>query len=109
MKYVIKCNLFTFELIRDWVNSKVVKSEFYSWKKSKRRGMCGKFTISSLKFHVNCFQWCWTMWLEYVIKCRLFTRKWYVMERSLMWYNGMNLNGKIQTKLIKLSTVHVVQ
>ena len=109
VKYVIKCNLFTFELTRDWVNSKVVKSEFYSWKKSKRRGMCGKFTISSLKFHVNCFQWCWTMWLEYVIKCRLFTRKWYVMERSLMWYNGMNLNGKIQTKLIKLSTVHVVQ
>ena len=32
-----------------------------------------------------------------------------MMERSLMWYNGMNLNGKIQTKLVKLSTVHVVQ
>ena len=55
VKYVIKCKLFTFELTRDWVNSKVVKSEFYSWKKSKRRGMCGKFIISSLKFHVNCF------------------------------------------------------
>ena len=27
------------------------------------------------------------MRLEYVIKCRLFTRKWNVMERSLMWWD----------------------
>ena len=30
---------------------------------------------------------CWTMLLLYIIKCRLFTRKWHKMEQSLMWQN----------------------
>ena len=32
---------------------------------------------------------CWTMLLLYIIKCRLFTWKWYKMEQSLMWQNGI--------------------
>ena len=38
-----------------------------------------KFTISCSWFHVNFFQWSWKMQLEYMIKCRLFTRKWQVI------------------------------
>ena len=29
------------------------------------------------------------MQLEHVMKCRLFTRKWHVMEQSLIWQNGI--------------------
>ena len=83
--YVKKCMLFT----RNWVKSKVAKSKFYLLKNSKRKRTCGKFTISSTKFHVNFFLWCWIMRLEYVIKCRLFTRKWHVTERGPIWRNGI--------------------
>ena len=75
------------ELTRNWVNSKVAESQFYSWKKCGR--MRGKFTISSIKFDVNFLQECWIMRIEYEIKCRLSTRKWHVRERSLMWQNGI--------------------
>ena len=34
-------------------------------------------------------KYCWTMLLLYIIKCRLFTRKWHKMEQSLMWQNGI--------------------
>ena len=77
------------ELTCDWVKSKVAKCKFYLQKNSKRRRTGGKFTISSTKFHVNFFLWCWIMWLEYVIKCRLFTRKWHVTERGPIWRNGI--------------------
>ena len=60
--------------------------------------MRGKFTICSIKFHVNFFQWCRIMRLEYVIKCRLSTRKWHVMGRSLMWQNGIWLVEYISSK-----------
>ena len=48
-----------------------------------------KFTDSAVQFHVNFFQWDWTMPLEYKIKCMLFTRKWHVIEQSLAWQNGI--------------------
>ena len=44
--------------------------------------LCNFTTKSKLKL-------CWTMLLLYIIKCRLFTRKWYKMEQSLMWQNGI--------------------
>ena len=53
-----KMQVVYWELTRNWVNSKAAKSEFYSWKKSKRGRMRWKFTISSVKFHVNFFQRC---------------------------------------------------
>ena len=37
--------------------------------------LLGKFTDSAIQFHVNFFQWDWTIPLEYMIKCMLFTRK----------------------------------
>ena len=48
-----------------------------------------KAAISSIKFHVNCFQWGWIIRFEYVIKCKLFTRRWHVIEHSLMWTSGI--------------------
>ena len=93
VKYVIKCRLFYWELTRNWVNSKAAKSEFYSWKKSKRRRMRWKFTISSVKFHVNFFQ-----------RCRI-TR----IMRSLKWQNEIWLvESNIQARE-KLPNNHVVQ
>ena len=45
-------------------------------RKSQNTGeLCVKFTISSIYFHVDFFQSSSTMWLEYVIKYSLFTRK----------------------------------
>ena len=38
---------------------------------------------------VNIFQWGWTMWLENVIKCWLFTRKSHIMEQSLIRVTGI--------------------
>ena len=60
--------------------------------------MRGKFTICSIKFHVNFSQWCRIMRLEYVIKCRLSTRKWHVIWRGLMWQNGIWLVEYISSK-----------
>lgn len=37
---------------------------------------------------MNFFQQYRTMWLEYVIKCSLFTRKWHMMGQSLMPWNS---------------------
>ena len=74
------------ELTRDWVKSKVAKSEFYPLKIQNTGELRGKLAISSIKFQVSLG---WIKRLEYVIKCRLFTRKWHVMERSLMWLNGI--------------------
>ena len=44
--------------------------------------LCNFIAKSKLKL-------CWTMLLLYIIKCRLFTRKWHKMEQSLMWQNGI--------------------
>ena len=74
------------ELTRDWVKSKVAKSEFYPSKSQNTGELRGKLAISSIKFQVSLG---WIKRLEYVVKCRLFTRKWHVMERSLMWLNGI--------------------
>ena len=74
------------ELTRDWVKSKVAKSEFYPLKIQNTGELRGKLAISSIKFQVSLG---WIKRLEYVIKCRLFTRKWHVMERSLMWLDGI--------------------
>ena len=68
----------------------------------------GKFTIRSIYFHVKFFQWGKTMQLEYAIKCRLFTRKWHVIQGSLVcqmefdWWNTIQVHEK-------LSNVHVLQ
>ena len=72
------------ELTRDWVKPKVAKSEFYPLKSQNAGELRGKFTISSVKFQVSLG---WIKRLEYVIKFRLFTRKWQVSQRSLMWLN----------------------
>ena len=72
------------ELTRDWVKPNVAKSEFYPLKSQNAGELRGKFTISSIKFQVSLG---WIKRLEYVIKFRLFTRKWQMRERSLMWLN----------------------
>ena len=43
-----------------------------------------------------------------MIKCRLFTRKWHVVEQNLMWQNGIDRWNTIQA-CEKLPNVHVVQ
>ena len=60
-----------------------------SFKSENEGELHRKLTINSTKFHVNFFQWCQIMQLEYVIKYRLFTRKWHMMEQSVMWQNGI--------------------
>ena len=72
------------ELTRDWVKPNVAKREFYPLKSQNAGELRGKFTISSIKFQVSLG---WIKRLEYVIKFRLFTRKWHMRERSLMWLN----------------------
>ena len=47
--------------------------------------MRGKFTISSIKFHVKFFSGFLDNAVRIRDKCRLFSRKWHVMERCLMW------------------------
>ena len=48
------------------------------------------------------------MQLEYVIKCRLFTRKWHAMEKSLIWQKKFDWWNTIQA-CEKLPNVHVMQ
>ena len=43
------------ELTRDWVKSKVAKSEFYPSKSQNAGELCGKLAISSIKFPVSFF------------------------------------------------------
>ena len=74
----------------DWLNTIQAgkKLPTVQKKKSQNAGeLRGKFAISSIKFQVSLFQWGWIKRLDYVIKFRLFTRKWHVMKRSLMWLN----------------------
>ena len=76
------------ELTRDWVNSKVAKKEFYSLKSQNAGELRGKFAISRIKFMVSYF----SVGLDKAVRIRdkiQFTRKWHVMERSLMWLNGI--------------------
>ena len=47
------------------------------------------YNHSSNKEKINVFECGWIMWLEYMIKFRLFSKKWHIMEWSLMWQNGM--------------------
>ena len=71
--------------------------------------MRGKFTISSIKFHVKFFSGFLDNAVRIRDKCRLFSRKWHVMERCLMWQNGiLYLPNTIQARE-KLPNVHVVQ
>ena len=65
------------------------KASFICSKSQNAGELHRKLTINSTKFHVNFFQWCLIMQLEYVIKYRLFTRKWHMMEQSVMWQNGI--------------------
>ena len=65
------------------------KASFICSKSQNAGELHRKLTINSTKFHVNFFQWCQIMQLEYVIKYRLFTRKWHMMEQSVMWQNGI--------------------
>ena len=58
--------------------------------------MCGKPNIRSIKFHVNFFQWSWTMQLEYIKKCRKIT-----CDRVKSNVEKWNLIGGIQFKHIK--------
>ena len=55
--------------------------------------ICLKLVALKISFYVILLwkaNWdCWTMLLLYIIKCRLFTRKWHKMEQSLMWQNGI--------------------
>ena len=100
------------ELTRDWVKSKVAKSGFYPLK-SQNTGelrensplvaLSSRWVFSqwgwikrleyvilvALSSRWVFFQWGWIKRLEYVITFWLFTRKWHVMERSLMWLNGI--------------------
>ena len=77
------------ELTRDWVKSKVAKKEFYSLKSQNAGELHGKFAISRIKFMVSFF---FSVGLDKAVRIRdkiQFTRKWHVMERSLMWLNGI--------------------
>ena len=69
VKYMIKCRLFYKELTCNWVKSRSIENSIIP------------IAFSSMWIF---FQWDCTMRLEYVIKCRLFTRKWQVIEQRLI-------------------------
>ena len=75
------------ELTRDWVKSKVAKSEFYPSKSQNAGELRGKLAISSIKFQVSFFSVGLDKAVRIRDKFRLFTKKWHVRERSLMWLN----------------------
>ena len=96
------------ELTRDWVKSKVAKSEFYPLKSQKTGELRENSPLVALSSRWVFSQWGWIKRLEYVITFRLFTRKWHVMERSLMWLMEFDWSNTIQARK-KFPAVHVMQ